>query len=259
MAQAKVKKLAVIGGGAAGFFAAINAKTFAPHLAVEILEATPRVLAKVKVSGGGRCNVTHHCFAPKDLVESYPRGRKELLGPFHRFQPADTVAWFESRGLQLKAEADGRMFPVTNQSSSVIDLFIKETETLGITVRCKTLVVGARPALNDNDGFELELKGGSIETFDYLVLATGSAPYGTALVQQLGHRLIDPVPSLFTFEVDDALFTGMPGTSFVNTTVDLKVAGKSFRQSGPLLFTHWGLSGTGGFKAICICSTFSPW
>ena len=245
-----MKRLAVIGGGAAGFFTAINAKIMSQDLDVTIFEATPRVLTKVKISGGGRCNVTHNLFEPKALSENYPRGKRELIGPFHGFQPSDTVKWFSERGLNLKAEADGRMFPESNRSSSVIDVFTSEVDKLGISVRTKTLVKGIEPIKHQEGSpvFRLDLRSHPSESFDFVVIATGSAPFGYDLLKKLQHRFVETVPSLFTFEVGDDLFTGLPGTSFENATLNLKVGGKQFKQKAPLLFTHWGLSGPSVLK-----------
>ncbi len=230
----------VIGGGAAGFFAAIQCAEHRAGLSVGILEATPRVLSKVKVSGGGRCNVTHHCFEPRELVKFYPRGAKELLGPFHKFGPTQTIEWFQKQGVALKAEADGRMFPTTDSSQTIIDCLEGAVRRLGIELRTKALV---ETVARGEDGFQITLKSGETIEAKRLMLATGSANFGWALARQLGHTLVDPNPSLFTFEIAHPLLEGLPGVSFPKVTADLQAGAERFSQSGPMLITHWGLSG----------------
>ncbi len=239
------KRLIVVGGGAAGFFAAINAKLLSSHLEVIILEATPRLLTKVKISGGGRCNVTHSCFDPYDLVNHYPRGRRELLGPFSQFQPQDTVRWFRDRGINLKTEADGRMFPETNSSQTIIDCFLEQARLLEVKVQKSTMV---KSISRRDRQFILDLGKQGEATCDYLLMATGSAPLGHKLLAHLGHKIVAPVPSLFTFCISDPLIHDLPGLSFVNVQLKLLVGGKSFKQQGPLLITHWGLSGPAVLK-----------
>ena len=234
--------LLVVGGGAAGFFAAINAAIAAPAARVAILEATPRVLSKVKVSGGGRCNVTHHLYEPARLIKAYPRGEKELLGPLHRFGPEQTVQWFAARGVALKAEADGRMFPVTDSSQTVIDALQKARADAGVALLTKAWV---QTVTRDDAGFQLALKDGRRFTGRCLMLATGSVPAGYELIKQLGHTLVEPVPSLFTFEIKHPLLEDMAGQSFARIRATLSVDGhnRSWVQEGPGLITHWGLSG----------------
>jgi predicted Rossmann fold flavoprotein len=230
----------VIGGGAAGFFAAIHCAEHRPGLKVAILEATPRVLSKVKVSGGGRCNVTHNCFDPKALIRNYPRGSKELLGPFHKFGPKQTVEWFKKRGVELKVEDDNRMFPTTDSSQTIIDCLTTAAIQGGVELRIKTLVQSVR---KDGEGFIVEAKGGERIFAKTLMLATGSAEFGLGLAKDLGHTLIEANPSLFTFEIDHPLLKGLPGVSFSNVSIELKAAAQQFAQEGPMLITHWGLSG----------------
>ena len=230
----------VIGGGAAGFFAAINAADHRPGLKVGLFEATPRVLSKVKVSGGGRCNVTHNCFDPKQLVRFYPRGAKELLGPFHKFGPKETIEWFKKRGVELKVEADNRMFPVTDNSQTIIDCLGHAIQDRGVELRTKCLVESV--VVNDA-GFLVQIKGGEEVQAKTLMLATGSASFGWNLAQGLGHTLVEPNPSLFTFEIDHPLLKGLPGVSFPTVTAELQSPIGNFVQEGPLLITHWGLSG----------------
>jgi len=239
--------LIVIGGGAAGFFGAIACAEKRPGSRVVILEATSRVLTKVKISGGGRCNVTHHQFDTKRLVTSYPRGQKELIGAFHRFQPRDTVAWFAAHGVELKVEEDGRMFPVTDSSQTIIDCLENAARQSGVSVRLRTLVQRLEKI---EDHFLVYTKDGAVLRARCLLLATGSMPFGQNLARDLGHRLVDPVPSLFTFEIKDPLLEGLAGTSFPRVHIQLKVSGaaQDFLQEGPCLITHWGLSGPAVLK-----------
>lgn len=221
-------KIVVVGGGAAGFFAAIAAKTAFPDASVTLHEKTNKVLSKVRISGGGRCNVTHACFDPKLLVKNYPRGSKELLGPFHRFQPADTVEWFSERGVELKTEADGRMFPTTNSSETIIDCLLNEAKRVGVEIKLQSKL-----SLN-------ELKA------DRLILATGSAKGGYEIAKHFGHTIQSPVPSLFTFNIPDFPLESLSGISLEN--VCLKLEGTKLVQEGPLLITHWGFSGPAALK-----------
>ncbi len=239
--------LIVVGGGAAGFFGAIACAEARPGSRVVILEATPRVLTKVKISGGGRCNVTHHQFDTKRLVTSYPRGQKELIGAFHRFQPRDTVAWFASHGVELKVEEDGRMFPVTDSSQTIIDCLEQTARQNGVAIRLRTLVQKIEKI---EDHFLVQTKDGAALRSRFVLLATGSMPFGQNLARDLGHRLVDPVPSLFTFEIKDPLLDGLSGTSFARVHMQLKIPGsqQDFQQEGPCLITHWGLSGPAVLK-----------
>lgn len=241
----------VIGGGAAGYFGAIACAEARPGARVLILEATARTLTKVKISGGGRCNVTHHQYDPKQLVKSYPRGQKELIGPFHRFQPEDTVTWFANHGVTLKVENDGRMFPVTNNSQTIIDCLEQAAQDAGVVLQKNSLVQQITPSKSRKNGFEILIKGASEPlAAQCVLLATGSMPYGVSLAASLGHRLKAPVPSLFTFEIKDPLIEGLPGISFPQVRVTLKTEGSnaSFVQEGPCLITHWGLSGPAVLK-----------
>ncbi len=226
----------VIGGGAAGFFTAINAAEMNPMARISILERGNEVLGKVKISGGGRCNVTHAEFDPKQLVKNYPRGEKELRGPFHSFMTGDTISWFESRGVELKIEEDGRMFPVSNSSQTIIDCLQKEIIRLGIKLLKKQPV----QEIVKRDGiWEVKTKTESF-TAPKLVVATGSNPKIWNLLEQLGHQIVPPVPSLFTFNVKDPRIEDLPG---VSTIAGVKIVGESLETEGPLLITHWGMSG----------------
>lgn len=235
------KCLVVIGGGAAGFFGAIAASEANPQVTVIIIEKSPNILTKVKISGGGRCNVTHHCFEPKVLVNYYPRGYKELLGAFNRFQPKDTIAWFEKRGIKLKVEEDGRMFPVTDDSQTIIDCFLKKVHELGIKIRLKTSVESIERF--NEEQFKILLNTGETIICDKVLLATGGGQSnkGFQIAQLLGHSVIDPVPSLFTFNIKDKRLSELQGISFPSVIV--KVLDTQLEERGPLLITHWGLSG----------------
>ena len=238
------QKIIVIGGGASGYFAAIQNKTTHPQADVIIIEKSKQVLAKVKISGGGRCNVTHACFEPRQLCSFYPRGNKELLGPFFTFQPQDTMDWFEQRGVALKVEADNRVFPVSNSSQSIMNALQDEVDTLGISVwtECGVLQV-------DKQGthFTLALDNDTSLTCDKLILATGSSKAGYALAKSLGHTITPLIPSLFTFKIKDEALHKLSGLSVQDATVWLDGKEKD-SQSGPVLITHWGLSGPGIIK-----------
>jgi len=233
-------EIAVAGGGAAGFFAALRAKQLAPGSRVVILEKSREILAKVSISGGGRCNVTHDCYDPAELCRRYPRGGKELRGPFHRFQPADTIEWFESRGVKLKAEADGRIFPVSDDSADIVDTLTREANALGVEVRrvCGLAEAGSTPS-----GFQLRLTDGSRCSCRALIIATGGnrASGGWKVAEDLGHTIVPPVPSLFSFHVRDPVLEGLAGISV--DPVEVRIPDMNARNSGPLLITHKGLSG----------------
>ena len=232
--------IVIIGGGPAGIFAAIQAKTSKPHLQVLLLERSAVLLAKVRVSGGGRCNVTHHLFDPRILTSYYPRGNKELLGPFHRFQPRNIVEWFETRGVPLKAEEDGRMFPTTDCSETIIQALLDEAKKVGVEIRLRQRI---EKISKSKAGFTIELTEQVIEA-KKLILATGSSSAGHAWAEELGHKIIPPVPSLFTFNVPSSPLKELSGVS-VNP-VELSV--ESYRQKGALLITHFGFSGPAALK-----------
>ena len=250
----------IIGGGAAGFYAAIHIAETNPKLKIAILERGKEVLAKVKVSGGGRCNVTHGEFDPSEFVKNYPRGEKELLGPFHTYGSGDTVSFFEKNGIRLKIEEDGRMFPVSNSSQTIIDFFINETARLGIKVLKHSTVTNIESIDSRVDGKTWQVT--SIKN-SYLskkiLIATGSNPKIWELLQKLGHRIEPGVPSLFTFNIKDKRIDGIPGVSTyaevkvlpkhvfrpkITVALKSKVAEVALLESeGPLLITHWGVSG----------------
>lgn len=238
-------QIVVIGGGAAGFFGAIAAATACPSAQVLLLEAR-QPLTKVRISGGGRCNVTHHCFDPALLVQNYPRGHRALRGPFSRFQPKDTVGWFQQRGVPLKTEADGRMFPITDDSQTIIDCLQGEARRQGVQLRTGTSVVAIEKFTN---GFQIHTKRGEMLRCDRILLATGSSPSGYRLARSLGHTLVPPVPSLFTFTVADPQLHALAGVAVDPVTVSLRLSeGKPLQQQGPLLITHWGFSGPAVLK-----------
>jgi predicted Rossmann fold flavoprotein len=240
-------RIVVIGGGAGGFFGAIASAEIHPQAEVTLLEASRQPLAKVLISGGGRCNVTHACFEVDGLVQNYPRGSKALQGAFTRFQPQDTVAWFAAHGVKLKTEADGRMFPITDSSETIVECLIKAAATAGVKLRIGTPVVSVKRPLNTQ--FEINLKSGETQIGDRLLLATGSSLAGYKIAQDLGHHIQPPVPSLFTFNMDDPKLRALAGVSVNPVNLRLSVGPKSqLEQTGPLLMTHWGLSGPAVLK-----------
>tara|TARA_R110000751_G_scaffold295666_4_gene404304 strand:- start:69406 stop:70626 length:1221 start_codon:yes stop_codon:yes gene_type:complete len=231
----------IIGGGAAGFFTAINAAENNPKLKIVILERGKEVLTKVKVSGGGRCNVTHAEFLPKELTQNYPRGEKELLGPFHTFMTGDTIDWFEKRGVELKIEEDGRMFPVSDSSQTIINCFLSEVKRLGVEVLLNQSV---KEIQKEADHFIINT---TTETFSVpkVVVATGSNPKIWQLLEGLGHTIVPAVPSLFTFNIKDSRIIDLPGISVIaSVKVLLQPQFPPLGVRGlPLLITHWGMSG----------------
>ena len=228
----------IVGGGAAGFFTAINIAEKNKHLKVAILERGKEVLSKVRISGGGRCNVTHACFIPNDLVKFYPRGEKELRGPFHQFCSGDTIEWFENHGVPLKIEEDGRMFPESNSSQTIIDCFTDNVHKLGIQVLTGQSV---QSLFKTEEFWKVETNK---ETFacKKLVITAGSNPKVWEMLSELGHSIIPPVPSLFTFNIKDPRIKDLMGLS---AFASVKVKGSKLSASGPLLITHWGMSGPG--------------
>lgn len=232
------RDLLIIGGGAAGFFASINAAEAAPGLRVLILEKSSQLLGKVRISGGGRCNVTHACFDPQQLVGYYPRGGKALLSAFTRFQPRDTVEWFRLRGVKLKTEADGRMFPITDSSQTIIDCLMRAARRQKVEIRTKTTV---GRLTTDGSRFEAHLTSGEVITVRQVLLATGGDRNSLQLASRLSHSIESPVPSLFTFNIRDERLHDLAGISVPEATV--RLPGHKLEARGPLLVTHWGLSG----------------
>lgn len=226
----------VVGGGAAGFFTAINCAEANPHLKIAILERGNSVLNKVKVSGGGRCNVTHAEFTPSELVKYYPRGEKELLGPFHTFMTGDTMQWFEDRGVPLKIEDDGRVFPESNSSQTIIDCFLQLAKKYTIDVLVSH---GVKSIKNEDATWHLETNKGEFLS-EKLVLTTGSSVKMWEVIKKLGHEIVAPVPSLFSFNIEDDRLKTIPGVVVKNSEVE--VLGTSLESSGILLVTHAGMS-----------------
>ena len=227
----------IIGGGAAGFFTAVNTAEKLPNAKIAILERGKEVLTKVKISGGGRCNVTHAEFIPKELSKNYPRGEKELLGPFHRFMTGDTMAWFEERGVELKIEDDGRVFPVSNDSQTIINCFLDQAEELGIDIKLKESVTDISP---HNESWIVNTTNNNYTT-KHLVVSTGSNPKMWKTLTKLNYTVKAAVPSLFTFNIKDYRIKDLMGLA---TEASVKVLDtNNLEASGPLLITHWGMSG----------------
>lgn len=232
-------RVAIIGGGAAGFFSALSVKEHHPNSKVTIFEKSNKLLSKVKVSGGGRCNVTHACFSPSQLSKSYPRGGKHLKKAFSIFQTKDTIEWFSRRGVELKAEEDGRMFPTTDNSQTIIDCFLKEASQKNIKILEQSPI---RKIVPEKEGYTLHLEGRS-EHFNKVIIATGGSPKmsGFYWLQQLGHSISPPLPSLFTFNIPSDQVKILMGLVVENATV--RIQGTKLSHSGPVLITHWGMSG----------------
>lgn len=247
MKEGSPLKVAVIGGGAAGFFAAIQAKTNFPEANVFLFEKSQKVLAKVKISGGGRCNVTNGCSSVSELIKGYPRGEKKLKSLFYTFNNLDTQAWFTQRGVALKTEEDGRVFPKSDSSQTIIDCLFEEINQLQIPVKMGKEVVSLKPFSNDK--IEIQFKGESnTEQFDKVIVASGGSPKlsGLKWLEDLGHNIETPIPSLFTFNIPKNPIKELMGLSAPNALV--KIQGTKLSSQGPLLITHWGLSGPAVLK-----------
>ena len=234
------KKLIVIGGGAAGFFCAINAAKLYPALQVTLIEKTSKLLSKVKVSGGGRCNVTHACDSIAEMIKRYPRGASFLKKAFHNFFTTDTVQWFNERGVELKTEEDGRMFPLSNSSQTIIDCFLNEAARYKVEILMNTQVSSLQ---KDEENWILELANAKSVTANFVCVACGgfSKYEQFGWLHNTGHSIESPVPSLFTFNLKQHSITGLMGISVPNVSV--KIAGTKLHESGPILITHWGFSG----------------
>jgi predicted Rossmann fold flavoprotein len=249
------RKLIVIGGGASGFFCAVNAARLHQDLDVVVLEKTLKLLSKVKVSGGGRCNVTHHSEEVGDMLHAYPRGMRLLKKTLHQFSPRETIAWFQERGVLLKVEDDGRMFPVSNSSQSIIDCLLQEAEKYNVVIQTNTEVVSIQYVENH---FELHVKKGQDEvqlvSADVIVVATGGYPKlsGFDWLVSLGHTIAPPVPSLFTFNIPDKNLHALMGVAVKQAAVKIPVLKTT--EQGPLLITHWGLSGPAVLKLSSRCA-----
>jgi predicted Rossmann fold flavoprotein len=233
------RQIVVAGGGAAGFFGAIASAEADPQASVTILEKGPRVLSKVRISGGGRCNVTHACFEPRELSLHYPRGGRALIGPFTRFGPRETIEWFRLRAVNLKTEADGRMFPVTDSSQTIIDCLMDSAKNAGIHIRTQTSLNSI--SKKSGTGFQLHLSNGETLEADRLLWAAGGCRAENHPLAPLGHTLVPPVPSLFTFHIDSPWLRELPGVSVED--VQVTVPKTSLKQRGPILITHAGVSG----------------
>ncbi|MBF2026722.1 MAG: NAD(P)/FAD-dependent oxidoreductase [Oscillatoriales cyanobacterium C42_A2020_001] len=241
-----VLKVVVIGGGAAGFFGAIACAEAHPQVEVILLEAARQPLAKVRISGGGRCNVTQACFEPALLVQNYPRGGKALRGAFSRFQAKDTVEWFKAHGVALKTEADGRMFPVTDDSATIVECLMRAAHKARVHVRTG---VHVQRVVRQDGGFLIQVRSEQDIICDRLLLATGNSAQGYAIAQSLGHHLLPPVPSLFTFNIRDPRLQDLSGVAVSHVHLRLQAGDNaSFEQTGPLLITHWGVSGPAVLK-----------
>ncbi|MEO9802202.1 MAG: NAD(P)/FAD-dependent oxidoreductase [Reichenbachiella sp.] len=239
-------KVAVIGGGAAGFFAAISCKTQHPDAAVSIFEKTAKTLTKVKVSGGGRCNVTNACEPQSEFLRHYPRGQKQLKKTFNHFNRKDTIEWFEKKGVLIKAESDGRMFPKTDDSQTIIDCLRNEVKNRGASVVTKVAIMAL---ISEPEGFSLTFDSGQTQFFNHVIVATGGSSKSASYdwLRKLGHAIVEPVPSLFTFNIqDEPRLKALMGLAVPYALV--KIQGTKLAQGGPVLITHWGLSGPAALK-----------
>jgi predicted Rossmann fold flavoprotein len=242
--MAEPRQVLVAGAGAAGYFAAIACAEADPGAQVALHEGTAHPLAKVRVSGGGRCNVTHACFDPGELAKHFPRGSRELIGPFHRFGPSETVAWFKDRGVELKTEEDGRMFPVTDDSATIVDCLTRAAEEAGVRLFTRSAIMKVSLVPGGPGGrFDVTLSNGTTLRADRILIATGGgrSSAGLSIAADLGHAITPPVPSLFTFHVDDPRLKGLEGVSA--PLAGASIRGMRLHETGPVLVTHWGLSG----------------
>jgi hypothetical protein len=254
------KQAVIIGGGAAGIFTAALIAELDPSINVVVLEKTRQLLTKVRISGGGRCNVTHAAFDPKKLILNYPRGHKELLGPFHKFQPRDTIEWFEQHGVELKTEEDGRLFPVTDSSATIANCLLDAARTAGVQILTEHSV----QAITHIQGqFHIQIDRQETLIADFLVLATGGSPQGHALAKALGHSIVAPVPSLFTFNISNFSLADLSGITVQDAQISLPELG--YQERGSLLITHFGLSGpcalktsSFGARALHSCNYHTP-
>ena len=236
----KKSRLIVVGGGAAGFFCAVNAARLSPTLEVVIVEKTTKLLSKVRVSGGGRCNVTHACFSIAEMIKKYPRGASFLKKAFHHFFTTDTITWFKDRGVELKTESDGRMFPSSNSSQAIVDCLMQEANRYGVEILMNKEVKSIKKI---TDGFELLFSNDTSLAANFLCIASGGYPKSTQFewLHQIGHTIESPVPSLFTFNIPSNPINALMGISVERAQV--KIIGSKLSEEGPLLITHWGMSG----------------
>ena len=236
----------IIGGGAAGFFAAINSAQLNKNCSVTLLEKSSKVLSKVRISGGGRCNVTHACFENSLLIKNYPRGEKELQNAFSRFSVMDTINWFKQRNIELKTEKDGRMFPLSDKSETIINCLQQEADKAGVKILMNVEITEVQK--HSNQTFTLFAKGGGEFKCDKLIIATGGNPKDEAYawLKKIGHTIIKPVPSLFTFNIPNDPITQLMGVAV--PSVQIRIGASNLETKGPLLITHWGMSGPGILK-----------
>lgn len=244
-------KLIVVGGGAAGFFCAVNAARLLPGLEVIILEKSSKLLSKVKLSGGGRCNVTHACFSIAEMIKHYPRGNTFLKKAFHQFFTTDTIQWFEERGVKLKTEQDGRMFPITDSSQTIINCLLNEANKFKVQIKMNAAVETIIPGTKN---YELFLQGGKSLTTDFVCIACGgfSKPEQFKWLKDIGHNIVPPVPSLFTFNLANHTLRNLMGISVTHAIV--KIKGTKMEQAGAVLITHWGFSGPAVLKLSAIAA-----
>ena len=243
-----MKRVAIVGGGAAGFFCAIQLAQRQPTYKITIFERGSQVLEKVKISGGGRCNLTHRALEIKDFVEFYPRGKKELYPCFTRFGAADTFEWFEKKGVRLKTENDGRVFPVTDSSQTIIDCLVSQVSKLGVQIKTSQRI----DHFSKSDSKWILTLGQEQLAFDILILTPGSSTAIWKILHELGHTIVTPVPSLFTFNIKNPLIAQLPGLVLPNVSV--KIRETKYVQKGPLLITHWGLSGPAILKLSAVAA-----
>ncbi|WP_236980006.1 aminoacetone oxidase family FAD-binding enzyme [Membranihabitans maritimus] len=232
-------KIAIIGGGAAGFFVAANLHNFSGENEIIIFEQGKKTLQKVKISGGGRCNVTHACWTPHELIKYYPRGSKELLGPFTKFCCGDTIEWFEKRGVPLKIEEDGRVFPQSNESQSIINCLEQEIKKNNVHVKLGYKWTGINP-INIHNTYEIHFSNGQKYEADRVVISTGGNVSSWRNLERMSASIVSPVPSLFTFNIADPQLNRLAGISIAHSKISIDGVGE---ESGPLLITHWGMSG----------------
>lgn len=241
----KQKQLIVVGGGAAGFFSAVNAARINPELKVTILEKSSKLLSKVRISGGGRCNVTHACFDIEEMIRRYPRGTHFVRKAFHHFFTTDTISWFKERGVELKTEADGRMFPVTDSSDTIIACLLKEADRYKVEIKMNADVkkIDMNNSEVNGKSFRVFLSDTMVMQADFICIACGGYPKAAQFdwLKQSGHTIVEPLPSLFTFNMPGNSITGLMGVSVEKAMV--KIRGTKFSEQGPLLITHWGMSG----------------
>ncbi|HEY8400482.1 MAG TPA: NAD(P)/FAD-dependent oxidoreductase [Cytophagaceae bacterium] len=237
-------KIVIVGGGAAGFFTAANCSKFNPKAEVIILEKSSKLLSKVKISGGGRCNVTNATYDINKLIENYPRGGKELKNAFKIFSSKETVQWFEQRGVRLKTEEDERIFPVSDNSQTIIDCLLRESKAAGVKILTEAGVIKIE---NRNPGFNIHLRNDKIIECDKVLIATGGNPNSDSYnwLRSLGQTIHPPIPSLFTFNVPDNRLSGLQG---IAVDAEVKIEGSKLKQQGPILITHWGFSGPAVIK-----------